>query len=102
MRLKQRRNVLLPQPDGPISAVTWCSGITRLMFLSAWLAPYQKLSFSALAFGGLARATLRSSSTIESDGVSDFCALVSPGIGAAFRYWVSVGVSRSVCIALTS
>ncbi len=51
MRLKQRRNVLLPQPDGPISAVTWFSGIVRLMFLSAWFVPYQKSSFSAMAFG---------------------------------------------------
>ena len=72
MRLKQRRNVLLPQPDGPISAVTWFSGIVRLMFLSAWFVPYQKSSLSATALAGVARAALRSSMTMESDGASDF------------------------------
>ena len=58
MRLKQRRNVLLPQPDGPISAVTWFSGITRLMFFSAWFVPYQKSSFSAMALAEFARNDL--------------------------------------------
>ena len=70
MRLKQRRNVLLPQPDGPISAVTWFSGITRLMFLSAWFVPYQKSSFSATALAGFARSGLRSSMAMESVGDS--------------------------------
>ena len=102
IRLKQRRNVLLPQPDGPISAETWCSGITRLMFLSAWLVPYQKLSFSAVALAGFARADLRSSSTIDSDGVSEPCALVSPCIVAACLGLVAVCVSTTVFIALTS
>ena len=31
MRLRMRRNVDLPQPDGPISAVTVCAGISRLI-----------------------------------------------------------------------
>jgi hypothetical protein len=30
MRLKQRRTVVLPQPDGPMNAVIWCSRISRL------------------------------------------------------------------------
>ena len=102
MRLKQRRKVLLPQPDGPISAVTWCSGITRLMFFSAWLLPYQKLSFSALALAGLARADLRSSITIDSDGVSEPCALVSPCIFAACLGVLTVWMSTIVFIGLTS
>ena len=74
MRLKQRRNVLLPQPDGPISAVTWFSGMPRLMSLSAWFVPYQKSSFSATAFAGVARAALRSSMTMASDGAPGFVA----------------------------
>ena len=39
MRLKQRRNVDLPQPEGPISAVTWysCTGIE--IDFSAWNLP---------------------------------------------------------------
>ena len=39
MRLKQRRNVLLPQPEGPISAVTCFSRISMLRFLSALNSP---------------------------------------------------------------
>ncbi len=102
MRLKQRRNVLLPQPDGPISAVTWFSGITRLMSFSAWFAPYQKLSLSADAFAGLARVGRRSSSAIESDGLPDFRELVSPCIGAAcVLEWAARTVSI-VAMSLTS
>ncbi|KAG1261218.1 hypothetical protein G6F66_014371 [Rhizopus arrhizus] len=28
---RQRRNVLLPEPDGPITATVWPAGISRLM-----------------------------------------------------------------------
>src|SRR5216110_2797059 len=44
IRLKQRKNVLLPQPDGPISAVTRRSVIGIFKFFSACFAPYQKLN----------------------------------------------------------
>ena len=39
MRLKQRRKVDLPQPDGPISAVTFFSCTGMLIPLSAWKSP---------------------------------------------------------------
>ncbi len=39
MRLKQRSRVLLPQPDGPMSATTWFAGTTRLMSFTACLSP---------------------------------------------------------------
>ena len=39
MRLKQRRNVVLPQPEGPISAVTRFSRISILTFFSACTVP---------------------------------------------------------------
>ena len=39
MRLKQRRKVDLPQPEGPISAVTLCSCTGMLMRFSAWKSP---------------------------------------------------------------
>ena len=39
MRLKTRSKVDLPQPDGPMKAVTLFSGISRLMPLSAWNLP---------------------------------------------------------------
>ena len=41
MRLKQRSSVLLPQPDGPISAVILLRGMSIVMSLSASAAPYQ-------------------------------------------------------------
>ena len=42
-RFTERRNVLLPQPEGPISAVTARRGIATLTSNSAWVRPYQKL-----------------------------------------------------------
>jgi hypothetical protein len=36
MRLNTRSSVDLPQPDGPISAVTRFSAISKFTFLSAW------------------------------------------------------------------
>ena len=39
MRLKQRRNVVLPQPEGPISAVTRFSRISMLRLFSACTVP---------------------------------------------------------------
>ena len=39
IRLRVRRNVLLPQPDGPMIAVTAFGRIVRLMSWIAWKAP---------------------------------------------------------------
>jgi hypothetical protein len=39
MRLKQRSSVDLPQPEGPMKAVTRFSGISRFTCLSAWKLP---------------------------------------------------------------
>ncbi len=44
IRFKQRTKVDLPQPDGPMIAVTWFSASGRSMPLSAWLLPNQALS----------------------------------------------------------
>ncbi len=41
MRLSIRKKVDLPQPDGPISAVTVRSGMLSVTESSACLAPYQ-------------------------------------------------------------
>ncbi len=41
MRLKQRKSVLLPQPDGPISAVILFRGMSMVRSLSASEGPYQ-------------------------------------------------------------
>ena len=42
-RLIERRKVLLPQPEGPMSAVTARRGMVNLRSNNACLAPYQKL-----------------------------------------------------------
>ncbi len=42
MRLRLHRKVLLPQPEGPMRAITLRSGMVRLMEYRACLAPYQK------------------------------------------------------------
>ena len=39
MRLNERSSVLLPQPDGPMIAVTLCAGIASDTDFSAWCAP---------------------------------------------------------------
>ena len=44
MRLRQRRSVLLPQPDGPINAVTRLSGTFSVISLMARLEPYMTLT----------------------------------------------------------
>ncbi len=42
MRLKLRSSVDLPQPDGPMKAVTWRSGMAMPMPNSTWWLPYEK------------------------------------------------------------
>src|SRR5437764_15006506 len=44
MRLMARRNVDLPQPDGPIMAVTCLGSMVMLTSAMAWVVPYQALS----------------------------------------------------------
>ena len=39
MRLMQRRKVDLPQPEGPMKAVTWFFGMSTLTSNSACLSP---------------------------------------------------------------
>ena len=39
MRLKVRSRVDLPQPEGPIKAVTLLAGMSMLTFFSAWKVP---------------------------------------------------------------
>ena len=39
MRLRLRRSVDLPQPEGPMRAVIFRSSTSRLTLLSAWKSP---------------------------------------------------------------
>src|SRR5690242_8377122 len=69
IRLRQRRKVDLPQPDGPISAVICRGATSRLMLSSALNAPYQ--AFRLL--------------TASADGPPTSGACVSSIVG---RYWL--------------
>src|SRR6266566_3026365 len=51
-RFTERRKVLLPQPDGPIRAVTARRGTATATSNSAWVVPYQKLYARASRRGG--------------------------------------------------
>src|SRR5437870_2459314 len=57
IRLKQRRSVLLPQPDGPIRAVIRWRGISMLISFSACDDPYQTDSERAVRTGSEAVST---------------------------------------------
>src|SRR5262245_26757159 len=60
MRFRQRRNVDLPQPEGPISASTERSLMSTEMSNRACLEPYQKLSARTVSlFRALRTATSR-------------------------------------------
>ena len=51
MRFRQRSSVVLPQPDGPMYAVTRCFGTDMTMSRSACLSPYQSDSRSISTIG---------------------------------------------------
>ena len=58
MRLKQRRIVDFPQPEGPISAVISSAKISRSTERTAWTSPYQTSTPFAFIFGGLPSAPI--------------------------------------------
>src|SRR5690348_1567777 len=57
MRLNTRSRVDLPQPDGPMIALTCLSGRSMLMFFSACVSPYRKSRLRTASLGGGAIAT---------------------------------------------
>jgi hypothetical protein len=48
MRLSVRKKVLFPQPDGPMSAVTWPGAISRLTPSRTFLVPNQQATLVAV------------------------------------------------------
>src|ERR1700680_3746306 len=46
MRLRQRTNVDLPQPEGPMTAVAWLASAFMLILRRAWVLPNQAFKFS--------------------------------------------------------
>src|SRR5262249_21730743 len=64
----QRRNVLLPQPLGPINDVTRQCGMSRVMVCSAWNVPYHALKSRTLTAVGTDGGSERSVSRLEVDG----------------------------------
>src|SRR5262249_44459290 len=72
MRLSRRRNVDLPQPEGPIRAVTERQGMLRLMSNKACLSPYRNdrpltanLAFTPVKSSDLRPCWLRSEMIAE-------------------------------------
>src|SRR5574342_797017 len=53
IRLRQRRKVDLPQPEGPMTASTLRSGTARLTSLNTVAEPNQACSFSTTILGSL-------------------------------------------------
>ena len=52
IRFRQRSSVDLPQPDGPMNAVTWLAGRSSEMSCSACFSPYQRFALRiSIAFG---------------------------------------------------
>src|SRR2546421_1080643 len=51
-RFTERKKVLLPQPDGPIRAVTARRGMATVTSNNAWVGPYQKLYVRTSRMGG--------------------------------------------------
>ena len=90
MRLKQRKNVLLPHPDGPISAVTRRSAIVRFRSLSACFLPYQKSSRSTAALTWAGVDGRVSSAGSRARGMTmRFLSTRGSGAVAAFWNWLS-------------
>ncbi len=58
MRLRQRSSVLLPQPEGPMKAVTSLGRICSEMSFSASLSPYQKYRLRTSILGRTRAASL--------------------------------------------
>jgi hypothetical protein len=48
MRLSVRKKVLFPQPDGPMSAVTWPGAMSRFTPSRTFLVPNQQATFVAV------------------------------------------------------
>src|SRR4029078_12786699 len=54
IRLSDRRNVDLPQPEGPINAVTCWPTMSRLTGPPPFLPPYETVTSRTVNFGGFA------------------------------------------------
>src|SRR6266567_3639483 len=70
MRFRQRIMVLLPQPEGPMMAVTWRGAMCSWMLEIAWRSPYQAFKSRTTTLGPCA---LFGSSIGVSGGVKTDC-----------------------------
>src|SRR3954447_19042659 len=78
IRLRIRRNVDLPQPEGPISAVTSPAAMVRSTSASTWWSPNHALTSSATSAAGLCAATAGRVSVMSSVAVIGY---LSQGVG---------------------
>src|SRR5271166_3754652 len=70
IRLKHRRSVDLPQPDGPMNAVTFFSGIFRLIPCSALDLPYLKSTSTTSIIVRVSEGVVNSEVTIAEEMVA--------------------------------
>src|SRR5271166_2307357 len=89
IRLKHRRSVDLPQPDGPMNAVTFFSGIFRLIPCSALDLPYLK---STLSTSMIVRVTSEAGTFISEATISEEMVVFSSTVSGL----VSVDLARSI------
>src|SRR3984893_7834025 len=66
IRLKMRRKVVLPQPEGPMSAVILRAWTAHDASWSAWKSPYQKLTWRASSL-------VSASTSLTGDGATSLC-----------------------------
>src|SRR5436189_876160 len=81
MRLRMRRKVDLPQPEGPIRAVTWPAGITRLTSSRTWWSPNQALIPSATRVAGCPAGTRGRVCVAEMSAEKSVVMACSQGVG---------------------
>src|SRR5580658_2458851 len=81
MRLSARRKVDLPQPLGPMMAVTFFAGMVIETSMSAWRWPYQRLKF--LMSNAVSPTSTGSEAVGAGPGAEDVIRMASEA-GAAF------------------
>src|SRR5262249_37362658 len=89
IRLKQRRIVLLPQPDGPMHAVTALGWIFRLTSWTARFVPYQTAPSRISSLGSVPAGA---------GGLVPSAAFAASALAAASEAAVSAGVEPSLLV----
>src|SRR3546814_2089950 len=95
MRFRQRRKVDLPQPDGPISAVTSLRLMSRSTCLSACFSPYNTLTSRARILTGTA-GWVTAAAEYTARGGPVATAGAGTGVGPATADWKASDIVLSL------